>query len=99
MAVGCFIFSLVLFLIAGFYWLRAKRMLDHNSRRLRRVKEMLKLGRGNRDEKRRVRLREMQGQTKQIGQRRSPYHPTSPNARPQTKKQKKAIEKIYGGIR
>ena len=99
MAVGCFILSLVLFLIAGFYWLRAKRVLSHTERRLRRVKEMLKLGRGNRDAKKRMRLREMQEERQKIGQRRHAYHPTSPNARPQTKRQKKAIAKIYGGIR
>lgn len=103
MAVGCFLFSLVLFLITGLYWLNARRMVHHTERRLRRVKEILKVGRGNRDAKPRMRLWEMQGQGQgqEIWQRRGPfsrYRPAAPNARPQGgQKRKKAITKIYGG--
>lgn len=101
-AVGCFLFSLVLFLIAGLYWLKAKRMLQHTERRLRRVKEILQVSRGNRDAKPRMRMREVQGQGQEAWQRRGPfsrYRPAAPNARPQgSQKRKKAITKIYGGI-
>lgn len=103
MAVGCLLFSLVLFLLAGFYWLAARRMVRQSQRRLRRVKEILQVSRGNRNARERMRLREMSGRKEKVGQRNGPLHryrPAAPNARPQGNQgRKKALTKIYGGIR
>lgn len=103
MAVGCLLFSLVLFLVAGFYWLAARRMVRQSQRRLRRVREILQVSRGNRNARERMRLRKVQGESKEVGQRNGPLHryrPAAPNARPQgNQRQRKALTKIYGGRR
>ena len=101
MEVGCLLVSLVLFLVAGFYWLAARRMVRQSKRRLRHVKELLQVSRGNRSARERMRLQRMR--EKEVGQRNGPlnrYRPAAPNARPQgNQKRKKALIKIYGGSR
>lgn len=93
MAVGCFLFSLVLFLLAGLYYLYALRTLKLVNRKLRVL-------RGVKYERPRMRMRGLPKKERQESNVRfRNIHPKAPNAKTQGfgQKRKKAITKIYGG--
>lgn len=93
MAVGCFIFSLVLFLLAGLYYLYALRTLNL-------VKRKLRILRGVKYERPRMRMQGLPKKERQEGNIRfRNIHPKTPNAKAQGfgQRRKKAMTKIYGG--
>lgn len=93
MAVGCFLFSLVLFLLAGLYYLYALRTLKLVNRKLRVL-------RGVKYERPAMRMRGLPKKERQESNVRfRNIHPKAPNAKAQGfgQKRKKAITKIYGG--
>lgn len=97
MAVGCFLVSIVVFLLVGFYWLMAQRVLRQSRRSVRKLKSLIRLSRGKRNAMSRMRVRK-----KEVGQRRgidNRFRPATTYAKAKGfgQKIKKGLSKIYGG--